>query len=89
MKFSFSLENTDRENVFRGFVWKTMENVGYRPVTVVEDIAEGDLASINLWLVEFYPNVRYVRLKDGTLEEPDCLTVFEAAEAALEPVDIL
>lgn len=81
--FSFSLEATDRDNVYRGFVWKTGGNTGPRPVTVVYDIAEGDLATVNLWLWEFYPTVTKVRLADGTLDEPDCLTVFEAAEAAI------
>lgn len=82
MKLSFSLEATDREGVVRGFVWNTLEH-GYRPVTVVHDIAEGDLISVNIWLVENYSQIQYVRLRDGTLEDPDCLTVFEAAEAAM------
>lgn len=83
VKFSFSLEHTDRPGVVRGFVWKTGDNTGYRPVTVVHDIAEGDADSVRQWLVDFYSDVTLVRLSDGELEEPDCLTLWEAAEAAM------
>jgi hypothetical protein len=77
--YSFSLEPVTGA-VYRAFVWRTMHQ-GYRPVTVVYDIAEGPLADLNLWLTHCDATVTHVRLPDGTLEEPDCLTVFEAAEA--------
>lgn len=84
-KLSLSIEATDREGVFRAIVWRTIE-VGYRPVTLVYDIGEGSLADLNFWVVDEHSDVRYVRLADGTLDEPDCLTVFEAAEAAMQPI---
>jgi hypothetical protein len=82
MKLSFSLEHTNRAGIVRGLIWNTLEH-GYRPVTVLHDVAEGTDVDVLDWFTENYPNVRYVRLHDGTLDEPDCLTVFEAAEAAL------
>lgn len=82
MKLSVSLEQTDREGVLRLFVFKTFEQ-GYRPVTVIHDIAEGDYATLCFWLQNFYPNVNTVKLSDGTFEDPDCLTIMEAAEAAM------
>ena len=85
MKLSFSLEHTGSEDALRGIVWKTMSH-GYRPVTLVHDIAEGSSTDIMMWLGETHPAVTHVRMRDGTLEEPDCLTVYEAAEAAMEPI---
>jgi hypothetical protein len=82
MKLSFKLEHTDKTDVYRGFVFYTTEHE-YGDVTCVHDIAEGCLADLNHWLVDKYSDVRYVRLDNGDLDEPDCLTVFEAAEAAL------
>lgn len=84
MKLSFKLEYTDRPDTVRGIVFATTEH-GYRPVTLVHDIGEGSLTDVNFWFADNYNHVRYVRLQDGTLDEPDCLTVFEAAEAAMEP----
>jgi hypothetical protein len=79
--FSFSLQKLEgADDVYRGYVWKTLSMV-QRPVTLVVDIAEGTLADINLWLCEEYPFVTHVKHADGTLEEPDCLTVYEAAES--------
>lgn len=86
MKLSFKLEHTDRPDIYRGIVFNTLEH-GYRPVTVIHDIGEGPLADINFWLTDTYPGVQFVRLSDGTLDEPDCLTVFEAAEASMEPAE--
>lgn len=86
-KMSLSIEATNREDVFRAFVWRTIEG-GYRPVTLVYDIGEGSLADLNFWVTDNYSSVRYVRLADGTLDEPDCLTVFEAAEAAMVPCEV-
>ncbi len=84
MKLSFSLEHTSQPSIVRGMVWNTLQT-GYRPVTLVYDIGEGSLTDVLGWFTEHYSNVQYVRLKDGTLDEPDCLTVFEAAEAAMVP----
>lgn len=79
--FSFSLEKlADADDVYRGFVWKTLDMV-QRPVTLVVDIAEGTLADLNCWLHDEYSFVTHVKHANGTLEEPDCLTVWEAAEA--------
>ena len=84
MTLSFSLEHTDRPGILRGIIWKTMTH-GYRPVTLVHDIAEGDSNDVMDWLHSQDPAVEHVRMRDGTLDEPDCLTVYEAAEAAMEP----
>jgi len=85
MIMSFSMEYTERPGVVRGFIWKTTTH-GYRPVTLIHDIAEGSDIDILHWFTEKYPAVGKVRLPDGTLEEPDCLTTFEAAEAAMVPI---
>jgi hypothetical protein len=85
MTLSFSLEHTDRPDILRGIVWKTLTH-GYRPVTLVHDIAEGICTDIMMWLADEHPAVTHVRMRDGTLDEPDCLTVYEAAEAAMEPI---
>ena len=84
MTLSFSLEHTDRPGILRGIIWRTMTH-GYRPVTLVHDIAEGEHGDIMGWLHSQDPAVEHVRMRDGTLDEPDCLTVYEAAEAAMEP----
>lgn len=84
MKLSFSLEHTDRAGIVRGMIWNTLEH-GYRPVTLLHDVAEGDEISVRDWLIDFYSEVNTVRLGDGTLEDPDCLTLWEAAEAAMVP----
>ena len=78
--YSFSLEPV-ADDRYRGLVWRTM-HTGYRPVTVLYDVAEGHLADLNLWLTHCDVTVTHLRQADGTLDEPDCLTVFEAAEAA-------
>lgn len=80
--YSFSLEITDNPETYRGFVWKTMDH-GYRPVTVVQDIGEGSLEGLSFWLATEHSYVTHVRHADGTESEPDCLTVFEAAEAMI------
>jgi len=82
MKLSLKLEHTDQPDVYRAFIFKTFKQ-GYRPVTVIEDIAEGDLAALLNWFTEFYRHVTLVRTADGVDEEPDCLTTWEAAEAAV------
>lgn len=84
MKLSFSMEYTDRPGVVRGLVFNTTEHE-YGDITNVHNIAEGADVDVLGWLTDNYPGIRYVRLSDGTLDEPDCLTVFEAAEAAMEP----
>lgn len=84
MTLSFSMEHTDRPGILRGIVWKTLDH-GYRPVTLVHDIMEGSDLDILHVLTDLYSSVTHVRLSDGTLDEPDCLTVYEAAEAAMEP----
>lgn len=84
MKLSFSMEHTDRAGVVRGIVFNTTEHE-YGDITCVHDIGEGSDTDILCWLTDNYSQVRYVRHRDGTLDEPDCLTVFEAAEAAMEP----
>jgi len=83
-KLSLSIEATEQSDIFRAIVWRTIE-IGYRPVTVIYDIGEGSLADLNWWFDDNHRQVRYVRLADGTLDEPDCLTVWEAAEAARVP----
>jgi hypothetical protein len=82
MKLSVSLEQTDREGVLRLFVYNTVQGIP-RDVTVVHDIAEGDWVALCYWLHDCYPNINTVKLSDGTFEDPDCLTVMEAAEAAM------
>ena len=84
MKLSFSMEHTSRPDVVRGLVFNTTEHE-HGDITCVHDIAEGADVDILGWLTDNYSQVRYVRHRDGTLDEPDCLTVFEAAEAAMEP----
>ena len=79
MQLSFQLDRVN-DTTFRGIVFQTME-VGYRPVTSVYDIAEGDYLDLCIWLEENYPNLNTVRLRDGTFEEADELTLMEAAEA--------
>lgn len=84
MKLSFSMEHTNKPDVVRGLVFNTTDH-GYRPITCIHDIAEGSDIDILHWFTDKYSHVRYVRLSDGTLDEPDCLTVYEAAEAAMAP----
>lgn len=82
--YSLSLEKLKDEHsdqIYRAFVWKTM-HMAQRPVTVIHDIGEGDLSTLLGWFTEEHGYVTHVRMNDGTLEEPDCLTVWEAAEAA-------
>ena len=81
MKLSFQLERADNGNL-RGLVFNTMTH-GYRPVTVVYDIAEGSYEELTEWLRVCYPNLNTVRLSDGSNEDADCLTVMEAAETAM------
>jgi hypothetical protein len=51
--------------------------------TVVEDIAQSDeLVELAIYLAAEHPDARAVRI-NGVDDEPDCLTVFEAAEAAM------
>jgi hypothetical protein len=84
MTLSFSMEHTGSQDPVRGIIWLTMTH-GSRPVTLVHDIAEGDSTDIMSWLHTQDPAVTHVRMRDGTLDEPDCLTVYEAAEAAMLP----
>jgi len=81
--FSVSLEKLedDSDQTYRAFVWKTM-HMTQRPVTVIHDIGEGTLVDLLNWFTAEHGYVTHVRMVDGTLEEPDCLTVWEAAEAA-------
>jgi hypothetical protein len=81
MKFSFGLEYASNGSL-RGTVFKTM-NHGYRPVTVIHDIAEGSYIDLWDWLAENYPQLNTVRMPDGTFEEADCLTLMEAAVTTL------
>lgn len=81
MTLALSLEHTDRPLVKRVLIWNNAPN------RRLEDVAEADITTLNMWVVEFYPNVRYVRMPDGSFEEPDCLTVFEAAEASMAPTE--
>jgi hypothetical protein len=78
------MEYTSKPGILRGIIWKTMTH-GYRPVTLVHDIMEGTDLDILHVLTDLYQSVTHVRLSDGSLDEPDCLTVFEAAEAAMGP----
>lgn len=84
MKLSFSMEHTSRPGVVRGLVFNTTEHE-HGDITNVHNIAEGTVIGILNWLTDHYPGIRYVRQSDGTLDEPDCLTVYEAAEAAMVP----
>ena len=77
MTLALSLEHTDRPLVKRALIWNDAPN------RRLEDVAEADITTLNMWVTEFYPNITHVRMADGTLDEPDCLTVFEAAEAAM------
>jgi hypothetical protein len=81
MKLSFQLERADNSNL-RGMVFNTLTH-GYRPVTVIYDIAEGSYEDLTSWLAENYPDLNTVRLLDGTCEDADCLTLMEAAESAM------
>lgn len=81
MQLSFKLEQASNNNL-RGIVLNTMTH-GYRPVTVIHDIAEGSYADLCAWLGENYPNLSTVVLTDGSTEDADCLTLMEAAEAAM------
>ena len=80
MPLSFSMEHTDRPGVVRGLVFNTTEHE-YGNTTNVHDIPEGTNVDVLGWLTHHCPGIRYVRRCDGALDEPDCLTVFEAAEA--------
>lgn len=46
----------------------------------VDRLVEGDENSLQLWFAE-QDDVTHVRMPDGSDEEPDCLTVWEAMEA--------
>lgn len=81
MALSFRLEQAG-ENTLRGLVFRTM-NHGYRPVTVLYDVAEGSYRELCEWLREAYPNLNTVMLADGTTQQADCLTLMEAAETAM------
>lgn len=74
--FSVSLEKLkdDSDQTYRAFVWKTM-HMTQRPVTVIHDIGEGTLVDLLNWFTAEHGYVTHVRMVDGTLEEPDCLTV--------------
>ena len=81
MKLSFRLENADNDNL-RGIVFNTMTH-GYRPVTVVYDIAEGSYEELTEWLRVCYPDLNTVRQANGSTKDADCLTLMEAAESAI------
>lgn len=84
MKLSFKLEHTDKPDVVRGLVFNTTYPER-RPVTLLYAAAEGSSTDVLHWFTDHFSNVALVRLPDGSVEEPDCLTVFEAAEAAMVP----
>jgi hypothetical protein len=82
--YSVSLERLEHEHsdeIYRAYVWKTL-HFTQRPVTVIHDCGEGTLVDLLGWFTEEHGYVTCVRMSDGTLEEPDCLSVWEAAEAA-------
>jgi hypothetical protein len=87
MTLSLTLEHTSKPEQLRAIIMQT-EQHGYRPITFVHDIAEGSSTDLMFWLTDNYNHVTHVRLSDGSLDEPDCLTVFEAAEAAMLPYEI-
>lgn len=78
---SLTLEHTDN-NAFRALVFQTLANGN----TTVADIAESSsLAELNEWVVEEHPDIIGVRIRNS-VDVPDCLTPFEAAEAAMAPL---
>lgn len=81
MELSFSLQRADNGKLY-GMVFNTVWELN-RPRTYLQDIAEGTYQEINQWLRENYPNLNRLRLQDGSVEEPDCLTLMEAAEIAM------
>lgn len=49
--------------------------------TYIDRLAEGGEHDLQIWFAE-QDNVTHVRLPDGSDDEPDCLTVWEAMESA-------
>lgn len=73
------LENAG-ESVIRAVVFRKYED----GTVFIEDIAEGESLAVFGWFQENYGDrVTHVQLADGSFEEPDCLTTWEAAEAAI------
>lgn len=77
---SLALEHTET-GTYRVLVFETFSN----GQTAVADIAESEsLGELNFYIVEEHPDITAVRI-NGVNDVPDCLTPFEAAEAAMVP----
>lgn len=80
MKLSLTLEQVNNSTDFRAIVFETDEN----NCTSVYDIGEGNLGTLRRWMRTEHPTCNAVRMRDGSIIEPDCITVTEAAETVMD-----
>lgn len=75
---SLKLENTEKPGIIRLVIFE--QGAGYNSLS---DIVEGELIDLQIWFAENGADVGFVYTSADPFSDSGCLSVWEAAEAAL------